>query len=232
MPGLIQQGASPQQPVPQMGGADPSSQGRQGIAATPEQAGDEDQQAYDHFVANCLDVISTKEVMATIIKMFKEDDDLIDALARVAVMITVRVEDDGEQNGIKLDPDILLQGGGEVVAALAEVARRANIHDFTEEEMNAAMMKAVDMYRLTRQQQGKINTQSAQQDLAALKQADQSGTLDQQFPGMSEAAKSLPAPPAPDDGQSGDAAPGRNKSRRKARRRREKAKKRKGSTNG
>lgn len=116
------------------------------------------------------------------------EGDPIAGLAVTAATLVARVQDAAEAQGISIGADILLHGGAEVFSSLAELSTAAGIHDFMQDKpgLEAAWYRALDEFRVMRQSAGKIDQNVMKQDLAALQQADQNGSLAQFLGGQQQ----------------------------------------------
>jgi hypothetical protein len=69
------------------------------------------------------------------------------ALANTAVQIVSKLDASAKEAGQQIPDDILYHAGSEIVGMLAEVAEAANIHNYSEDEIQGAFFQAVDQYR-------------------------------------------------------------------------------------
>lgn len=146
----------------------------------------EEQELYKKFVTTAL--VPVYMGLFDQVVAYLRDGDPIDNVASMAVMLVMRTEQAAEQAGVELDPQILLQGGGEIISHLCEIATKSGIHDFdaNPDDMEAASLRAVDQYRLVAQESGRLDPNVMQQDLADLQRMDQDGTLEQTLMGLAE----------------------------------------------
>lgn len=150
-------------------------------------ASPEEQAQYNEFVAQAFKVIYGEgEVPKPLLDMLKgggDEQGPMEGLARAATMITARVAVSGEEAGKRFPLSIVEAAGKEILEELAEVSRRAGIKDFSKDEdaLEGAYFRAVDMFRVLMQQDGRIDQQQYQQKLQTLQQMDQSGELEQVF---------------------------------------------------
>ena len=147
------------------------------------------QQQYDRFVVNGIQMIQASS--GKIIERLKASQNPIEGLASATVMIVTRLEDSAESKGVKIDPEVLVNGGLEIMGTLAEVAEAANIHSFTEEEIENAGYAAMDQYGTARKQSGKLDEQAIGRDYQQMLEADKAGRLDEVLPGISEYARKV-----------------------------------------
>ena len=144
----------------------------------------EEQQAYDAFVGNMGNLIYDDSVKDRLLKDLSTGDP-IDALARAAAAMVMRTEDSAsEATGEQVDPEILMNAGLEAVELLAEFAENSGVNTYDEDQMESAYLLAVDKYRQSRQNQGKLKPEAFQSDLDQLVQADKAGTIGKQFPAI------------------------------------------------
>jgi hypothetical protein len=80
------------------------------------------------------------------------------------------------------------EAGAETVTDIADAMEKAGVYTYQQKELDAAFLRAVDQYRVIRQQQGRLDPATFQQIIQQMKQAQSSGTLDQQFPGLTDYA--------------------------------------------
>lgn len=146
----------------------------------------EEQKQYDEFVGNGLKLIYDEKTLPSVIQRLKGGGDPIEGLSSAASTIVLRLQDSAEHNGTKLDSDVLFQGGIELLQELATLSQHAGIHTYTPKEVEGALYRALDQYRTVQQQRGAIHQDAAKQDLNQIQQADQSGQLEQQFPGLKQ----------------------------------------------
>jgi hypothetical protein len=174
MPEQMQQDAMPDQ-----GGGMPGS-ARQ---ATPEQ-----QESYNAFVANAMNLMYDKKTMPKLLEMLQGGGDPIEGLARASVMITARVGTSAEEAGQKLSGDVVFNAGAEIVNQLADVATEAGIHDFQNDRdaLEGAYFRALDQFRTLMEGAGRLNKDAAQKDLAMLQGMSESGELEQMLRGFAE----------------------------------------------
>lgn len=184
-------------PAPQPGGQQPQQSG------PPIADGPVDPEMQKKFIANCMDTVTS--TLSQITKMVQDDQDKVDALAHSAVIVVIRVEDSFEKSGGTLSLSMTFNAGAETITDIAEAMDQAGAYTYQDKEIQAAFLKAVDMYRMARQQQGRLDPAMFQQKIAQLKQAEANGTLEKDYPGLAEfAAKNKPQaqkPPYQPQGQ-------------------------------
>jgi hypothetical protein len=179
----------------------------QGKAATPEQ-----QQQYNAFIVAAMRAIYSGKspngqpaVNPSIIERLKvrtpgmpESDQAISALASLTVIIERRVEQAAQQSGKPVqDPAVLYHAGTEIMEDLAEIAEKAQIHSYTPKELTGAWIRAVDLYQQQKSQDGSLaqSKPALQHDWGQITGAARAGNLDAVLPGLSAAAKQMPAAP-------------------------------------
>jgi len=145
-----------------------------------QQASPEEQQQYDMFVNNAYQMVYDDKILPGILKSMQGNGDPKEGLANTTAMVVMQVEESAKQNGKEIGPDVLFHGGTEIMESLAETAEAAGMHDYSEEEMEGALYRALDIYR--EMKGGEINQEAIQQDFSALVQADQQGNLTDMLP--------------------------------------------------
>ncbi len=165
----------------------------------------EEQAQYDKLVGNAMEIIYPQGEGATVSPAVldqlsgKQDEEAmqvfaqaqpplqnapIDNLASTAVMILLTLEDSAAQAQVNLDDAVLYHGGAAILEELAEVAEAAQIHDFSEEELEGALYRGLDLYRISSQ---RVDPEQLSQEFGQIEQADKAGNLGQLLPGMDQA---------------------------------------------
>ncbi len=173
-----------------------------------EQASPEEQQQYEQFYANAIELIYSEKgdyaMLKQVLDRLRKGEDPIEGLAAVATSVFMALVTSASKKGVQISPDVMMQGGYDIVADLAELAGRAKVHTYTEEETEGAYYRAADMVREQMQNAGMLDAEKSATELEMLRQAEESGQLDDVLPGATEAAKRLgskAAPtPAPEEG--------------------------------
>lgn len=110
-----------------------------------------------------------------------------DSLAGTAVMLVLVLENSMAASGMQIDPDtldtVIFHAGAEILQGLGEVAEAADIHAYTEEELEAALYRALDLYRIS---SGRIDQDALKQQFGQIVEADKAGTLGQLLPGIEQ----------------------------------------------
>lgn len=183
---------SPAQPAPR--GVDDGEQAN----VTPEE-----QQAYDEFVRNGLEVIYPQGEQAAVAAPVLENlqgglgpDELgvfegveppinpqapTDVLAATSVLIVLSLDASAGAADHAIDDDVVMHGGIALLEELAEVMEAAGIHDFSEEELENATYRAFDLFRLS---SPRVDQDALKQQFGQIVEADRSGSLDQLLPGI------------------------------------------------
>lgn len=179
MPEAMPQEGMPQEAMPEQGGGMPGS-ARQ---ATPEQ-----QESYNAFVANAMNLMYDEKTMPKLLEMLQGGGDPIEGLARASVMITARVGTAAEEAGQQLSGDVVFNAGAEIVNQLADVATEAGIHDFQNDRdaLEGAYFRALDQFRTLMEGAGRLDKGAAEKELAMLQGMSESGELEQMLRGLAE----------------------------------------------
>ncbi len=167
----------------------PSTGADRDPALAGEQASEEEQDQYNQIVSNAMKLMYDERSMPGTLKGLQGDGVPIEGLAVTAFNITKRVTDSARQNGIQISPDVLYQAGAEIVEELADLQKEAGIAALSQEQINGAFLRAVDMYRDVAQREGTLDQGTMAAEMNELVAADRQGTLDQLLPGASEAAR-------------------------------------------
>lgn len=181
-----------------------------------EQASPEEQAKYEEFVKTGYALMyAGGKVNPGVMKMLDDDpSDLmavldgtdalkefspIVALAATAAIITIKVcEKTGEKDGT-----IILHGGKAILEDLVEVAGKAGIRDYSEEEMGQAFHMGADLFRHAAEAKGLVNMDQAKEEWGQITAADKEGKLGDLIPQLKPAtdmeaqANQQPDPNAP-----------------------------------
>lgn len=185
--------AAQQGQQPTMGGDMPDS--ANGEAASPEE-----QAIYDRFVRTVMGVIypeGPEQVSPQIMQnlqgqfdqraqaMFAEAVPPVqptptDSLAQTGVLLTIAVESAMERSGQQIPDDVVFHAGAEVMEMLAELAEAAGIIDLSEKELDAVMLRAMDLYRIS---SPRVDPEALAAEFGQIVEADRAGQLDKALPG-------------------------------------------------
>lgn len=146
----------------------------------------EEQQQYDRFVDNCYAVIYDQKTLPKILKSLDATDDPIMNLANTIVQVVHFVATSAKGAQQQISGDVLIQGGAEVMGDLADLAGKVGIHEYSEDEIEGATYRAMDMYRELQKQDGTLDVNAAKQDMRDIMVADKEGRLGELLPGVDE----------------------------------------------
>jgi hypothetical protein len=188
-------GAAPPGAPPQTGMPGPAM-GEEGAAMGEEQpnVSPEEQAQYEQWVTNGMQLIYSKQTLPHVMKLLSGGEKPTEGLANALAMVALRLDESAKEGGTEISGDVKLHGAQELLEQLAELAENAGIHEFSEEELEAAFYLALDIYRSTAQANGTLPVEDLKQDFNELVAADQQGRLDEVLPGISEYAKRAPKP--------------------------------------
>lgn len=168
------------QPSPERG----DGEGRQRRGNVSEQ----EQQIYDATVGQAYNLIYDEKVMPGILQRMQAGEP-VESLATTTVLVVSRVKDSADKEGIDIPGDVLFHAGMEVLQDLANLSAQAGIHEYGQDEKEAALYQALDTYRDMMEQSGKLDSAAMQRDWDMLMQADKAGRLDEVLPGASKLAE-------------------------------------------
>lgn len=163
-------------------------------ASDPSNVTPEEQAQYDQFVGNGMKMLYNKDAGAQIFETLRGDGNPVEGLANALVMLVIRLQDSAEKEGQQISPDAMFHGATELLGLMAEIAEKAGIHKFTDKDKENALYLALDQYRSTRQQQGRLPEDQLKADMQDILRAEQQGTLEDVLPGVTEFAKNAPKP--------------------------------------
>lgn len=190
--------------MPDQGGGLMSSEGSAQDEEQPNVSPDE-QAAYDQFVGNGMELLYNEAVMPKLLESVRSTEDPAEGLGNAVATLVMRLDDSASKAGQEISGDVKLHAAKELLEQMAELAEEAGIHKYTEEEMESAFYFALDIYRNTRQAEGKIKPEELQGDMQEIQAADEAGRIDEVLPGLSDyaARKQQPSQDEPDDRSSG-----------------------------
>ncbi len=151
-------------------------------------ASPEEQKVYDQVVDNALKLIASPKTRDGIMASLRGDGDPKEGLAMTGATIAKRVFDSATQAGMKIPGDIMMAAGQEIVEALAQIQADAGIADLSEQEIEGAFYRGLDLFREMAQADGSLDTAALQQDFKAMAEANAQGRLGDVVPGADEAA--------------------------------------------
>lgn len=162
----------------------------------------EEQQQYDQFVGNYLRLVYENDQMRpALLKSLEGDGNPVEGLANTAAMVVKRLVDSARTKGGEISQDVIFHAGAqEIIPDLAELQADAKIADLGDEEIEAAMYRALDIYREAEMGEGNLDTQALSQDMAEMVEADKQGKLGEMVPGAEKAAQRLGREVAAEEG--------------------------------
>ena len=170
--------APPHRPTPSQGEVDP---------AQVEQFTDDGFQLI--YGGDTEDGTLTKSVASM---LRRKADDPTQALADTAAQVAQKVLTSAMDRNTSLDPAAAFAGLMELVGELASVAAEEGIYDYSQQETDAAAVRAGEaLYGLT-QELGFFSQEEAMQDAGAIAEASQGGELDQAITAMEQQGAAPP----------------------------------------
>ena len=166
--------------------------------------GDVDQAQVEQFTEKGFEVIyggdtDDGELSSPIAGMLRRKvDDPAQSLADTAAQVAAKVITSAMDNNVSLDPAAAFAGLMELVGELASVATKEGIYDYSQQETDAAAVRAGEvLYGLT-QELGFFSQEEAMQDAGVIAEASQSGGgLDQAITAMEQQGAAPPGAGAP-----------------------------------
>lgn len=145
----------------------------------------EEQAQYERFMDNAFKLIyHGGKVSPAVLESLGASGDPKMNLAHTAVNIVLHLQDSARKANKDVSPDVLFQGGKDVVEDLANLAGMAGIHKFDQDELEGAWYQALDLYREAATRRGLIDPDAIKQDFDTIVQADRAGNLDKLLPGI------------------------------------------------
>lgn len=173
----------------------PPADGDLGSNVTPEE-----QAMYDKVVGNAHEIIygPDNNVEPTILAHLKGEfggeaaqifeavdpplqNSPVDNVAASAVMLALFLDGNAEQAEIHIPDEVLFAAGQEIVEEMVTVAEAAAIHEFSEEEVEGAWYRALDLFR---QASPRVDADALGEEFAQIANADKQGQIGQLLPGL------------------------------------------------
>ena len=172
----------------------------------------EEQATYDAFIKQALGVMYPPEDPGTarpqiianlkgefdeqIMQMFAAAEPPIaetpqEALSVTTVTLVMMTESLMMQEGQDVPDEVVQHGGVEVMEALVELGEAAGLYDYTQEDMDNAALRAMDLYRLA---SPRVDNEALTAEFEEIIAADKAGMLDKVLPGASQYAAAKGAP--------------------------------------
>ena len=148
----------------------------------------EEQSRYDETIENAYSLVYDEKSLAAILPTLTS----VEGLANAVASVFSRLNDSANRSGRPVPPEVLFQGGAEVLEDLAVTAEKFGVKTFSEDEINKAMLVAMEVFRTLQEKSGSLDANAAAADFSDLMDADERGELEQMLPGVSAAY--------PDDG--------------------------------
>lgn len=128
------------------------------------------------------------------------------ALANAAVTVVVQLVQSSKEAGAPVPDEVIAHGGMAIMEDLATIAQGEKIYDYKPGEMDAAFIKATQLYYNVAKARGLLgDEENLKQEFAQIKDADAQGpeALDKVLPGIGQAVAANSggeqAQPAPQD---------------------------------
>jgi len=132
--------------------------------ATPEQ-----KKMLELFMIAAGKLINDPNNKANIVKLTR-DDDPIDAIAKAAFGVIVKVENAAMADGVKLDPTVELEALNQIVGTIVQLYVKEGGKDLTDEQKYQAFSMAIALYLEDATKTGKIAPGEMEQLLQMLQQ--------------------------------------------------------------
>jgi hypothetical protein len=152
----------------------------------------EEQQEYDTFVQNAMEIMYSPEgkVQDEIMARLSTGNKPIDTLAQTLVWLVMMVEQDAKRAGTAISDDVLMHAAREIMEQLIEIAEALGLHEFKEAEIQGAWYNALDMYREANSDEGgRIDPEVASTAFQQLDEAAKEGRADEIVPGFEQNAE-------------------------------------------
>lgn len=185
-------------------------------APMPEQGGQEaspeEQAIYDAFIEKAQSIVfppegeptARPEIVANlkgqfdeqVMQMFAQAEPPIaetpqEALSVTTVTLVMMTEALMAQEGVDVPDEVVYNAGVEVLEILAEVTEAATGYDYTQDDMDNAALRAMDLYRLA---SPRVDNEALKAEFEEIMAANDAGELDKVLPGAWQYASQKGAP--------------------------------------
>lgn len=114
----------------------------------------------------------------------EELQDFSPTVALAATTVIVMLEVVRRAGDSKPDGDIILHAGKAILEELADMATDAGIHDYSQDEINQAMLMGMDLYREAAADEGLVDLQALKDEFDEIVTADKQGRIGELLPGI------------------------------------------------
>jgi hypothetical protein len=154
----------------------------------------EEQAVYDRFMDQAYKMVYGKERWPTVLRRIQSAPDKVEALATVGSVTALRIATAAKQAGDPISGDVLLAGASELLETLAEDVGKFGVHDYTPDEVEAALYRGMDMFRDAAQQSGLLTAEASGEDMQMLDDANKNGQLGDVFAALQSKSGGRTAP--------------------------------------
>lgn len=162
-----------------------------------EPASPDEQAMYDKFVSMGLLALYDEKMMKRTVDHLTKQPDKAAAVGEVAAGIFQRVYASAKEGGANVPGDVLINAMTEIVEATVELSDKKAGTDMTDDEIESALYKAMDIVRKAMGQTGEYSDDMRGQDAAALQAMSQNGEIQALTGGSAPTEPTTPAPPSP-----------------------------------
>lgn len=202
--GLLQTGAAAPKPTgnaaPEAAAEGAPPAGEQYVEDGESNVSPEEQAEYEQFVDKAQELVYIEgeeggEVRPEVIEALQAAqtqepvegvNPAIMALAQTAVSIVQKIDDAAREAGSPVSDDVLLHGTVAVIEDLAEVAETAGFHEYAEDDLNGALMQAIDIYRPKLIADGRTSEETLKAQFSEINEAESAGKLGDLLPGLGQ----------------------------------------------
>jgi len=146
---------------------------------TPEQ-----QEQYDMFVINAINMIHTKDVSQSILTRIAHSQHPLDGIAGITVDMANRVVESAQENGMEISQAVLVHGGNAVLGEVINVAESAGMEPLSEEQKTEAFQRAAAKFLDNSVKSGKISPEQLTQMGEEAQQSPQGQQIMQEMGGQ------------------------------------------------
>jgi hypothetical protein len=181
--------------APAMPGADPMMDGGEEMTPGTEPASPEEQALYDKFVSMALLALYDDKMMPRTVAHLTRQTNKAAAVGEIAAGIFQRVYASAKQSGAEVPGDVLINAMAEIVEAVIEVSDTKAGTNFTPDQIDDALYKAMDVVRKMMKKSGDYTDEMKAADAAELQAMSESGEIDKITGGSGRRKPEMPADP-------------------------------------
>lgn len=136
------------------------------------------QRAYTRFVTTGMGLLYQQAFWARAVAMLKSSDEPARGIAEVASILIVQAVRMYEKGGEKVPHEVLLHGGSEIMALVAEAAMASGLPKLNPDQAEAALLLTADLVQLQMSRNGMLEHEKINSAMVQFRNMDAEGMFD------------------------------------------------------